>query len=53
MEYRDVLKTISIKEKVDIKEIELEMQKALKAAKITCSVQEFVEKTASAIKDYI
>ena len=53
MKYNEILKQISIKENVPVKQIEQEMKTALKAAGITCSVKEFIQRTSIAVKDYI
>lgn len=53
MKYKDILKTIAEKENKTCKEIEREMKRALKEAKINCSLKKFIKQTATSIRDYI
>lgn len=50
MKYKKILKQISDKEKVSVKEIEYEIQKAISAAGYNCSVKDFIEMTAAKVK---
>lgn len=43
MKYHKILKLIADKENVTVKEIEKEMEAALKAANINCSPQQFIK----------
>ena len=51
MSYEDILKQIAIKENVSIEEVESEMKMAIKFAGLNCSVKDFIETTASLIKE--
>ena len=54
MKYKQILKQISLKENVSVKEVEAEMKKALVAAGVNCSVKKFIRQAANRIaKDYI
>ncbi len=43
MRYKEILKKLSIKENVSVKEIECEMQAAINNAGLDCSAKEFIE----------
>ncbi len=49
MNYKKVLRKLSKKENVPVKELEQEMEKAIRAAGLTCSVKEFISKTANTV----
>ena len=51
MNYKKILKTIAEKENLSVKEVESEMETALKLTGINCSVQEFLENTTEALKN--
>lgn len=53
MKYKQILKQLSIKENVSVKEIEKEMKAAIETAGLNCSVKEFLKTTTTIIKDYI
>lgn len=50
MEYKQMLKQLANKENVSEKEIEREMQAAIKCAGQDCSVKEFIEITSNLIQ---
>ena len=43
MKYKKIIKELAFKEKVSEKEIELEMENAIKLANLNCSVEEFIK----------
>lgn len=55
MGYRDIVKALSEREQVSEKEIEREMEMAIRCAGLTCSTRAFIEHIAlfTARKDYI
>ena len=54
MKYKKILKELSIKENVPIKEIENEMKVAIKAAGLNCSIKKFMKSVILLLKqDYI
>ena len=53
MSYENILKTIAKEENRSVQEVEDEMKQALKAAGITCSVEEFVLKMSEMAKKEI
>lgn len=50
MNYKKVLRQLSKKENVPVKELEREMEKAIRAAGLTCSVKDFIMSTAATAK---
>ncbi len=51
MTYNEILKHLSDKENVSVKEIENEMVTALRSAGLDCSAKEFIEKTVTLVKE--
>ena len=51
MNYNQILKQIAVKENVSVKEVEKEMQAAIKAAGLDCSPKEFIETTALLVRE--
>ncbi len=50
MNYKKGLRQLSKKENVPVKELEREMEKAIRAAGLTCSVKDFIMSTAATAK---
>lgn len=50
MNYNEILEQIASEEKVSVKEIEREMQKAIDLAGLNCSAKQFIESTANLIR---
>ena len=55
MTYKEILKQVAIKENVSVREVEKEMQIAIKAAGFDCNPKDFIENIATLVKrkDYI
>ncbi len=51
MKYKEILRTIAEKEGISTKQVEKEMLIALKIAGINISAKEFIETTASKLKN--
>lgn len=51
MTYKKMLRQLALKENVSVKEIESEMQSAIKYAGLDCSIKEFIEITTKLIKE--
>lgn len=49
MKYKKILKELARTEKVSEKEIELEMQEAIKLANLNCSVEDFIKTVSNAV----
>lgn len=50
MNYNRILKQIAAKENISVKEVEREMEIAIRAAGLDCSPKEFIEKTALLVR---
>ena len=54
MQYKKLLRTLAEKEGISEQQLETEMQAALEAAGVICSVEEFILSAVSQVrKDYI
>ncbi len=55
MTFRDIVKVLSEKEHISSKEIQREMQTAIRCAGLTCSPQELIESVVAFVtkEDYI
>lgn len=51
MKYKKILKSLSKKEGVTVKQLEAEMKSALAAAGLSCSVKEFIESGTTLAKE--
>ena len=50
MNYRKIIRCVAEKENISKKEVEKEMKKALTAAGLQCTPQEFIQKITTTIK---
>ncbi len=50
MNYSEVLKQLSIKENISVTELENEMKKAINAAGLNCSVEDFIKQSVAILK---
>ncbi|MBP3390613.1 MAG: hypothetical protein J6L58_02870 [Clostridia bacterium] len=50
MKYKKLLKELSAKNNIPVKQLEKEMQNAINAAGLDCTVKEFIEKGTELIK---
>lgn len=50
MKYKKILKELSTKNNIPVKQLEKEMQNAIKVAGLECTVKEFIEKGTKLIK---
>ena len=53
MKYKQIIRQIAFKENISVKEVEQEMQLAINAAGLECTVQEFIEEMVSKLKKTI
>ncbi len=51
MKYKDILKEIATNRKISTKEVEKEMEAAIKCAGLDCSPKEFIENAVAVLKE--
>lgn len=50
MSYKEIIKQIAIKENISEKEVEMEMEAAIRLAGFDCSVEDFIKMSSKLIK---